>query len=129
MHKAERVKKRKLIDQLFKTGQSFAIYPYRVFYILQPVTGVSPEVPLQVGVGVSKKHFKKAVHRNRIKRLTREAYRLQKLQLLQAVTAKQHNLTIFFIYTGKEMPTFNEANEKINVMLQRLQQQVTALPN
>ena len=69
---------------------------------------------------MSGKNFKRAVDRNRVKRLTREAYRLQKKQLQEATIQKKLQLNIFFIYTGKELPPFNIVREKVNVILNKL---------
>jgi len=69
---------------------------------------------------VSGKNFKRAVDRNRVKRLTREAYRLQKKQLQEDTIEKKLQLNIFFIYTGKELPAFNIVREKVNVILNKL---------
>lgn len=111
----ERLKSRKLIEQLFDEGKSFAVQPYRVYYILKP-----GEPQLQFGTGVSAKNFKKAVDRNRVKRLTREAYRLQKLILQQTLANKKQQLSVFFIYTGKELPEFDLVKQKLEVILNRL---------
>ena len=75
---------------------------------------------LLFGTGVSAKNFKKAVDRNRIKRLTREAYRLQKTDLQEKVKANNIQLNVFFIYTGKELPEYNEVYKKIGVVLNKL---------
>jgi ribonuclease P protein component len=75
---------------------------------------------LQAGFGASSRHFKKAVDRNRIKRLGREAYRLQKGPLLQRLTEKGLSLAVFFIYTGRELPEYATVSEKIGVILQKL---------
>ena len=68
------------------------------------------------------KNFKKAVHRNRIKRLIREAYRLQKKELQNAVSSSNRHLNVFFIYTAKELPRYSVIKEKVNVILNRLMQ-------
>ena len=75
---------------------------------------------LQAGFGVSSRHFKKAVDRNRIKRLSREAYRLQKGPLLQRLEEKGRSMAVFFLYTGKELPEYAIVSEKIGVALQKL---------
>ncbi len=81
---------------------------------------------LQFGVTVGKKHFKKAVHRNHIKRLVREVYRLQKLPLKETLLrTKQLYLKVFFIYSGKEMLNFDLAKEKVNLILQKLEKEAT----
>jgi ribonuclease P protein component len=117
--KNERLKSRKLIEQLFSDGKSFNVLPYRVLYKLtNSAERFNDE--LQFGVAVSSKNFKKAVHRNRIKRLTREAYRLQKLPLQEKLKEKQSCLFLFFIYTNKELPEYPILKDKVNLILERL---------
>ena len=86
------------------------------------------EEPLQAGVTASSRHFKKAVQRNRIKRVLREAYRLQKSPLQQAVKAQQKSLVLFFIYIGKELPVFAEVQQKMQVVLQRVTDNILNKP-
>jgi len=107
---------------LFKEGKSFAAFPFRVYYLHQDkaFSTLNSKFNLQAGVGASNKNFKKAVERNRIKRLTREAYRLQKSSLQNLVKQKKHALALFFIYTGKELPEHKMVNEKIGLILERL---------
>lgn len=114
--KKERLKSRKLIEQLFSEGQRFAISPFRVHY----VTGKIPGFLLQAGVGVSSRHFKKAVDRNRIKRLVREAWRLQKLTAEQALREQNRSLHVFLIYTAKELPVYTEVYEKMGRVMNKL---------
>jgi ribonuclease P protein component len=120
--KNERLKSRKLIEQLFRQGKSFAAFPFRVYYMHQPetLTAQYPSFSIQFGIGVSSKNFKKAVERNRIKRLARESYRLQKQSLHELLNEKKEQLAIFFIYTGKELPEHIQIKEKIGLILQRL---------
>ena len=118
--KNERLKSRKQIEQLFTGGKNFHFAPFRVFYYSSPFIDQHSLSILQFGVGVSGKNFKRAVDRNRIKRLTREVYRLQKQELQTALKQKKLHLNIFIIYTGKEMPEFNIIREKLNVILNKL---------
>ena len=76
--------------------------------------------PLQFGVSASSKNFKKAVDRNRIKRLTREAWRLQKNGVEEKLRASIKQLNVFFIYTGKELPDFTTVKDKVSVALKKL---------
>jgi ribonuclease P protein component len=117
LQKDERLKRRKIIEQLFSEGKSMAVFPVRVQYKLynQILAG-----PLQAGFSASSRHFKKSVDRNRIKRLMREAYRLQKAPLHEKLQAKQQQLALFFIYTGRELPDYNTMFEKIGVALNKL---------
>ena len=119
--KNERLKSRKQIEELFNKGKNFNLFPYKVYYLISILPGPDSRLSLQFGVGVSGKNFKKAVDRNRIKRLTREAYRLQNLSLKEKLKGKKFQLNIFFIYTDKELPDFNFIKEKLAVALKKLE--------
>jgi ribonuclease P protein component len=119
--KNERLKSRKLIEQLFKTGKSFNTPPFRVYYQLTKNEKEKlPKGKLQFGAGVSSRNFKKAVDRNRIKRLTREAYRLQNFLLKERINESEQSLSVFFIYTGRELPDFNLVKDKTVIALKKL---------
>ena len=123
LNKDERLKLRKIIDQLFSGGRAFTAFPIRVQYkMVDQLT-----VPLQAGFSVSIRNFKRAVDRNRIKRLMREAYRLQKLPLEQALQTKEQQLALFLIYTGKELPAYSLVKEKVEVVLKKLLQTVNGV--
>ncbi|SEC48611.1 ribonuclease P protein component [Tenacibaculum sp. MAR_2009_124] len=71
----ERLKSRKLIGKLYEEGKSIKVFPLRMVYLQTEHTS---NYPAQVGVSVPKRNFKRAVDRNRIKRLLRETYRKEK---------------------------------------------------
>lgn len=121
--KNERLKSRKQIDKLFAKGKSFVVNPFRVYFI---VNSESPKInsSLQFGVGVSNRNFKKAVDRNRIKRVTREAWRLQNNELKELLKAQGKQLNVFFIYTEKEIPDFTIVKDKVAVALKKLSDKV-----
>jgi ribonuclease P protein component len=116
--KNERLKSRKSIEQLFSEGKKIIAAPYRVLYSL--IT-TAKDSSIQFSTGVSAKHFKKAVERNRIKRLTREAWRLQKNGLAKKIGPKNIQLNVFFIYTGREIPVYEEVFKKTGIVLDKLE--------
>ncbi len=119
-HKSERVKSRKLIDALFRQGKSLTVFPLKLVWMYNEAAAAEP---LQAGVSVSKRHFKKAVDRNRVKRLMREAYRVQKHELKACIKEAKH-LALFFIYLDKELPTLELTTTKMQLALKRLIKQI-----
>lgn len=75
---------------------------------------------IKVGVGASSRNFKKAVQRNRIKRLLREAYRLNKLPLHQFLQTHDKQLVVFLLYVDKQMPQQNNIQNKMPAILEKL---------
>jgi ribonuclease P protein component len=119
--KDERLKSRKAIEQLFKDGKAFSVFPLRVLYMITPADSTVNLNKLQAGFSVSTRNFKKAVDRNRIKRLLKESYRLQKNELDNGLKNSNNNLLVFFIYTDKEIPDLKTISDKIQSSIKRLQ--------
>lgn len=113
----EKLKSRKQIEELFLSGKSLSVFPLRVTYQFLP----SEETIVQVGVVAGKKYFKRAVDRNRIKRLIREAYRLQKNDLTELLKQKHQKGFLFFTYTDKTIPSFITIKETMSKCLKRLE--------
>ena len=93
--------------------------PLRISWILESKESDVVD-GLQVGVGASGKHFKKAVDRNRIKRLLREAWRLKKAPLKNELEGKNKKLSVFIIYTGKELPQYATISAKVGELIDKL---------
>ena len=109
----EKLKSRKEIEALFSEGSSIAQFPVRLIY---KKTEFSDQVPIKTAVSVSKKKFKKAVDRNRVKRLLREGYRKNKYLVTDNTT---HQFAFMFIYTGKELPEYTLIYDKIKAILEK----------
>lgn len=77
-------------------------------------------VVLKAGVGVSTRNFKKAVDRNRIKRLLRECFRKEKSALQSALLQGNKKALVFFLYVGKEMPDYSFISRKMKKVIQLL---------
>ena len=114
--KIERLCSKKALDKLFNENHhSFSAYPLRAVYATDSVEGV------RILVSVSKRHFKRAVHRNRIKRQIREAYRLNKT-LLEPQNGGVH---IAFLWSSNEMPPFALIQKKMQSLLSRIHESLT----
>ena len=79
---------------------------------------------VQFGVGVSGKSFRKAVDRNRIKRLIREAWRQQNTELKEKLKTAGLQMDVFFIYTGKEIPGYKLVCEKVKTAIEKLKKTI-----
>ena len=73
--KEEKLKSKKLIEQLFAEGKSVTVYPIKLIYLKVDHQG---NYPVKAAVSASKRKIKKAIGRNKIKRLLRECYRKHK---------------------------------------------------
>lgn len=109
--KQERLKSKKLIEKLYSEGDSVKIFPLRMMYVQTVHTS---EFPCQVGVSVAKRNYKLAVDRNRLKRLMRETYRLQK----QIVYNNLDRPYVFMIsYIGSEEIKYEDLYLKMEKLL------------
>lgn len=102
---------------MFASNKTLLVFPIKIVY--QPITKSSG---VKIGVSASSRHFKKAVDRNRIKRLLREVYRHKKHLL--APYAIENGLHIFFLYIDKVLPTHALLTQKMNVAIKKIIQQL-----
>ena len=109
--KQERLKSKKLIEKLYAEGDSVKTFPLRMMYVQ---TAHTSEFPCQVGVSVAKRNYKLAADRNRLKRLMRETYRLQK----QIVYNNLDEPYVFMIsYIGREEIKYEDLYLKMEKLL------------
>ena len=84
-------------------------------------TDAAQPFPAQVLFAVSKKRFKRAVDRNRIKRVSREVYRLNKqAHLYDQLTGSEKKIVVSLAYIGKELPEYGFAEKKMLKLLKQL---------
>jgi ribonuclease P protein component len=114
--KSQKLISKKEIDLLFKEGDTYFKFPYKVVYP-KPLSGASAQFP-KILISVSKKYFKHAHDRNRLKRLIREAYRLQKPELIKLFDHIPNSFII--IYTSKTELTLEQLKKKLYFVFENI---------
>lgn len=118
--KQERLKSKKLIEKLYTEGKTIKIFPLKMVYLK---TNHTSNYPAQVGVSVPKRNFRLAVHRNRLKRLLRETYRLQKFIVYNSLEGQY----VYMIsYLGKDLFTFDKLFDKMRLLLEKFIDETTS---
>ena len=112
----EKLKSKKVIQHLFDEGSNIKVYPLMIFYSFQQ----SDKCNIRVGFSVSKKKFKRAVDRNRIKRMMRETYRLNKSDLHEVVAQSGQSLNIMMIYLQNSQIDYDKLNLKMKEVIGQL---------
>ena len=121
LRKSERLNKKKVIEKMFAGGsRSFSLFPLRVVYL--PVEELEENVSILVSV--SKRRFKRAVKRNRVKRQIREAYRKNKHALLEALAGRNLRLALAFIYLSDKLEESSLIEERMKTALSRVAEKV-----
>ncbi|MDH8702272.1 ribonuclease P protein component [Dysgonomonadaceae bacterium PH5-43] len=119
--KEERISAKKEIDLLFDKGLSFSAYPLRIIYTEKDFS----ETPSSILISVPKKRTKLAVNRNRIKRLIRESYRLNKADLVQFLNTNNKGVMIAFIFIGNNLPSHSDIEPAMIKALKLLQDKLS----
>lgn len=120
--KEEKLCSLKLMGDIFLSGNSFLCYPLKVVW--KKYDSLPAQSPAQVAFSVPKRQFKKAVDRNRLKRLLRESYRLQKSELYEVLKQTNTRIALSIVYIAKEelpyekiFPAVTKVIGKLNLLL------------
>lgn len=98
------------------------MFPFNVQWMI-----VEGDVPCRVMIVVPKRKFKHAVDRNRIRRLTRECYRLQKLQLIETLQNKGLHIAVSIVYVHNEMTPYEQLFVRMRRLIDALIKETAAL--
>ena len=113
--KKQRLSRKKLWEAVFESGTRLKAYPLALHALQTPL----PEAVLtQAGFAVSKRNFKKAVARNHIKRLMREAYRLERQSYFNTL---ERPFALVFLYLGKDTPDFARVSGAMKALLKQFE--------
>lgn len=119
--KSERLKRRNLLQAVFKEGVGKTFHPFRLIYRVhtEPISS-----PLQVCVSVPKRNFGKATDRNRIKRQIREIYRVRKNPILRTLINQKQSISLVLIFISKESQDFPRMEKKMELAINWLHEQL-----
>ena len=121
--KTERLYLRNAVSELFAKGSSFLVFPYRIIYRVLPEDDPQ-EARVAIMTIAPKKRFKHAVDRNHVKRLSREAYRLAKLPLIELCRENHCKLAFAMLYSDNKFLTFGETQSRMAKIVRNLSQKV-----
>ena len=117
----ERLRSRKLIEKIIGEGKSVNISPFRISWIK---TELKTAFPVQLAIAVPKRFFKRAVDRNRIKRLIREVYRKNKSGLYALLKSRNIQCALLVVFSGRKVPLYDEVEKKFLITLQRFEETI-----
>lgn len=109
----ERIKSSLAILSIVKDGASVNSYPIKCFFKRVP----RGQVAVQLAVVVSKRRFKHAVDRNRVKRLMREAFRMEKQSFAPTAGC---TLQMCWLFVGRELPDFGQVQKAVGHIVRKL---------
>jgi ribonuclease P protein component len=119
----ERLKSKKIIQSLFREGQAISAFPLRLIWIQRPLP--SSDFPAQFALAVPRRSFPGAASRNVLRRRIREAYRLHKHSLYEALEPADAQVALIAIYTAKEPLPYKTIEKAMRKALKRLARKAT----
>lgn len=124
--KDEKLCSQKLMGDLFLSGNSLLFYPLKIVWKIQEE--LPSDSPAQAGFSVPKRMFKHAVDRNRLKRMIREAYRLNKSSIYESVSQSGSRLALMFVYIAKEKLPYSKIEPAVSRALRKISGQLSGSP-
>jgi len=125
LSREERLRSRKWMERLRNNG--VAVKMPSLILVYMPIDErVFPSTKMSVMFSVSKRLYKRAVDRNRVKRLMRESYRKQKEIIYPVVSAQHVHCLMQFIFTGKQLPEYPYVYSRVSELLKRMSKQLAA---
>ena len=121
LNKSEKLRSRTAVERLFGEGKSLMAFPLRAVYRLRP----QGEAPVQFLITIPKKRIRKAVMRVTLRRRTREAYRLNRNELMAPLQQLGIGVDIAFVYLDSNPAPYSVINEKVVSLLTRIAQAAT----
>jgi len=116
-NKSERLNNKVAINNLFEKGQSVVLSPFRLLWIENNNSKYSIAQTL---ISVPKRNISLATKRNVLKRRINEAFRLNKEKLYTKLNERNKQINIAIIYQKQEIQTYKIIEQKINLLLSRL---------
>ncbi len=123
--KHERLTHTRIFTALFERGETYKAYPLILRVIALPE---SDKDVVQAAFSASKRRFKRAVDRNRIKRLLRECWRHQKEQVRATAIGEHRCFALVWVYIGQELPVKSELEVKISDLCERFIEDIPNFP-
>lgn len=115
--KANKLCSPKIIDEVFESGGQVKSYP---FVLKFKETELPKDVSFQIVFSAPKRTFRKAVQRNRIKRLCKEAFRSKKTILDSYLKEHNKQLALFLVYTPKEELAIGPLNGRTEKLINKI---------
>lgn len=109
------------IDAIFEDKKTIKTFPFVLYY---KEIDTTYDVPFKIVISAPKRNHRKAVHRNRVKRIIKEVLRKNKADLESFLLQSDKKLALFLIYTSKDLPAYDLLEKKIIVLLNRLIEQI-----
>lgn len=123
LSKSERLNSQLVIDKLFAGGNaSMVAFPLRIVYMRKEGKPEDDEKapPVSILISVPKKRFRHAVDRNRMKRMVREAYRINKHILWEALAGRSYGIVLAFICIADTMPSYQQVEKRVIKSLSKI---------